>query len=109
MQSPNPKDQGYQALLESYLRTLNLPTFLEQYQAYAKDAARLGLSCERFLLALWEAEISHRDPKRIERAIAFAKLPLIKELTSYAFTALEASSQIRILGLPQVSDLQTPE
>ncbi len=109
MQSPNPKDQGYQALLESYLRTLNLPTFLEQYQAYAKDAARLGLSCERFLLALCEAEISHREAKRIERAIAFAKLPLIKELTSYDFSAVESISKIRILELAQGGYMERAE
>jgi hypothetical protein len=37
MQVPQTKlsDQGHQALLEAYLKTLNLPMFLEHYQAYA--------------------------------------------------------------------------
>ena len=52
MQSPQPnfKDQDHRALLEAYLKALNLTMFLEHYQAYAKDAMRSGQSPERFLL-----------------------------------------------------------
>ncbi len=39
------------SLLESYLRQLKLPTFAQNYAAIASDAARTGLSCERYLLA----------------------------------------------------------
>src|SRR5437762_7279453 len=53
----------HHALLETYLRQLRLPTFAHNYAAFAQDAARTGLSCERYLLALSEAEIAHRDRK----------------------------------------------
>lgn len=95
------KEQGQQALLESYLRDLDLSMFLEHYQAYAKDVARSGLSYERFLLALCEAEASHRETQRIERAIAAAKLPFAKELSSYDFTVVESIPKTRILELAQ--------
>ncbi len=38
----------YQAQLENYLRQFHLPTFAQNYQAFAQDAARTGLSCERY-------------------------------------------------------------
>ncbi len=66
-------------LLESYLHQLKLPAFAHTYAAIASDAARTGLSCERYLLALCEAELAQRDANRVERCIAQAKLPVLKE------------------------------
>jgi DNA replication protein DnaC len=102
MQAPTlSSEQGHQALLESYLRSLDLSMFLDHYQAYAKDAARSGLSYERFLLALCEAEVSHRETQRIERAIAAAKLPFNKEIATYDFPAVETIQKTRVLELAQ--------
>ncbi len=95
------KEQGYQALLEAYLKVLNLPMFLEHYQAYAKDAMRSGQSPERFLLALCEAETGHREAERIERAIKSANLPFLRELSTYDFGAIESIQKLRILELAQ--------
>ena len=97
----NADHQGHQALLEAHLRSLKLSMFLENYQAYAKDAARVGLSYERFLLALCEAESGHRDAKKIEYAIAAAKFPFIKEIASYDFSAVENIPKTRLLDLAQ--------
>lgn len=91
--------QGHQAMLEACLRILKLPMFLEHYQAYAKDAARVGLSHERFLLALCEQEADHREAKKIEYAISQAKFPLLKEISAYDFSAIESISKTRILEL----------
>jgi hypothetical protein len=66
-------------LLESYLRQLKLPTFAQNYAAIASDAARTDLSCERYLLALCQAELAQRDANRVERCIAQARLPVLKE------------------------------
>lgn len=93
--------QGHQALLEAYLRTLKLPMFLEYYQAYAKDAARTGLSYEQFLLALCEAEAGHREARKIEQAISAAKFPFLKEISSYDFSAVENIPKTRMLELAQ--------
>jgi len=95
------KEQGQQVLLETYLRALDLEAFQEHYQAYSKDAARSGLPYEQFLLALCEAEVSHREAQKIERAIVAAKLPFVKELTAYDFTAVESIQKTRVLELAQ--------
>lgn len=108
MQSPL-KEQGQQALLETYLHALELEAFQHHYQAYAKDATRAGLSYERFLLALCEAEIGHREAQKIERAIAAAKLPFLKELTSYDFTAVASLQKARVLEFAQGGYLERAE
>jgi DNA replication protein DnaC len=96
-----PAHPEHQALLESFLRQLRLPTFLHNYQAYAQDAARTNLPYERFLLALSEAEVAQRDANRIERAIVNAHFPVLKDLASFDFTAIEGLSKTRVLELAQ--------
>jgi len=91
----------HQTTLETYLRLLKLPMFLEHYQAYAKDAARVSLSYERFLYALCEAEASYRLAKKIDYAISQAKFPLVKEIATYDFNAVENISKTRILELAE--------
>ncbi|WP_149403433.1 IS21-like element helper ATPase IstB, partial [Dictyobacter arantiisoli] len=79
----------------------NLPSFLQLYQSYAQDAARNGLSPERFLLALCEAEVAEREAKRIGTAIRRAKFPFLKEITDYDFSELENISKTTFLELAQ--------
>ena len=90
-----------QALLEGYLRQIRLPTFIQNYQAFAKDAARSDLSFERFLLALCQAEHEQREANRVERAIMNARFPLVKELNSFDFSAVEGIAKTRVLELAQ--------
>lgn len=103
------QNQGQQALLEAYLRALGLPMFLHHYQPYAKDAMRSGQSPELFLLALCEAEMGHREAQRIERAIAAAKLPFLKDFATYDFTAVENISKTRVLEFSQGGYMQRAE
>ena len=93
--------QDYHALLEAYLRQLGLEAFLQSYQSYAQDAARNGLSFERFLLGLCEAEVADREAKRIETAIRRARLPFQREVTEYDFDAVENISKTLFLELAQ--------
>jgi DNA replication protein DnaC len=91
----------HQSLLETYLRQLRLPTFAHNYAAFAQDAARTGLSCERYLFALSEAEIAQRDTNRVERSIAQAKLPVLKELSQFDWSCVQGVSKTRVLELAQ--------
>lgn len=109
MQTISLKEQGQQALLENYLQALDLEAFQENYQAYAKDATRSGLPYERFLLALCEAEISHRKAVRIERSIAAAKFPFVKELSSYDFAAVESIQKTHVMELAQGGYMERAE
>ncbi len=91
----------HQALLEDYLRLLKLPTFVQNYQSYAQDAIRTNLSYERYLLALCQAEAEQREANRIEKAIANAKFPVLKDLSSFDFTAVQNISKQKVLELTQ--------
>src|SRR6266480_1419877 len=84
--------QPHNSLLESYLRQLKLPTFAQNYTTFAQDAARTGQSCERYLLALTEAEMAQRDANRVERCISQAKLPVLKELSQFNWRCVQGIS-----------------
>lgn len=86
-------------VLESYLRQLRLPTFAHNYAAFAADAARTGLSCERYLLALCQAELAQRDANRVERCIAQARLPVLKELSQFDWSCVQGVSKTRVFEL----------
>jgi DNA replication protein DnaC len=88
-------------LLESYLRQLKLPTFAQNYTAFAQDAARTDLSCERYLLALCEAELARRDTNRVERCITQARLPVLKELSQFDWSCVQGIAKTRVLELAQ--------
>src|SRR5712692_1353434 len=91
----------HQALLENYLRLLKLPTFAQNYQSYAQDATRTNLSYERYLLALCQAEVGQREANRIEKAIVHARFPVLKDLSTFDFTAVQNISKQKVLELAQ--------
>ena len=88
-------------LLETYLKQLRLPCFLESYQALAQEAARTNLSYERYLFALAQEEVARQDASRIERAIAHAHFPVLKELAEFDFSVVPDVPKPRILELAQ--------
>jgi DNA replication protein DnaC len=90
-----------QSLLETYLRQLRLPTFAQNHAAFAGDAVHSDLSYERYLLALCEAEVAHREANRVERAIAGAKFPVLKDLSSFDFSVVQGLSKTKVLELAQ--------
>ncbi len=87
--------------LEEYLHALKLPTFLKNYQAFAQDAARSGLSYERFLLGLVKEEATFQYDKRVERAIARAKFPVLKDLSSFDFSVVGGITKHRVMELAE--------
>ena len=87
------------ALLESHLKSLRLPTFIENYQTFAQDATQQNLSFERYLLALAEQEVVQRDLNRQRLRIRQARLPVIKSLSDFDFAAIPQLNKQRILDL----------
>ncbi len=55
------------ALLETYLRQLRLPTFLKNYPHFATDAASNNQDFVRFLLALSEQEVNQRETNMLQK------------------------------------------
>lgn len=73
------------------------------------DAARNGLSSERFLLGLCEVEVADREAKRIETAIRRARLPFQREIAEYDFEAVENISKTLFLELAQGGSMARAE
>jgi DNA replication protein DnaC len=88
-------------LLESYLKQLRLPCFLDSYQPLAHEAARNNLSYERYLLALAQEEVARQDANRIERASANAHFPLLKDLAEFDWGCVPDLPKPRLLELAQ--------
>src|SRR5579885_2589641 len=88
-------------LLESYLRQLRLPSFLQSYQQLATEAARTNLSYERYLFGLAQEEVSTRDVRRIERLIQQAHFPILKDLADFEWSLVPSVPKARILELAE--------
>jgi DNA replication protein DnaC len=86
-------------LLETYLRQLHLPGFLRNYQAFATDAARNNLDYPRYLLALAEQEVNQREQNRIQKRVKAARLPVLKELADFDFSALPTLNKAQVIDL----------
>src|SRR5512136_2573040 len=87
------------ALLETYLKQLRLPTFMQNYRKLTEEAARANLTYDRFLLALAEAEIAQREVNLQTRRIKAARFPVLKELADFDFVALPHLNKAHILEL----------
>ncbi len=63
--------------------------------------ARTNLSYERYLFGLASEEMASREAHRIERAIAQARFPVLKELADFEWSAVPSVPKARILELAQ--------
>lgn len=95
-----------QDLLDTYLRQLRLPTFLNSYRTFAADAAQNNLDHIRFLLALAEQEVIQREHNMIQRRIKEARFPVLKELADFDFSAIPTLNKALILDLARGEYLQ---
>lgn len=90
-----------QALLETHLKTLRLPSFLQNHVQVAEEASKAGLGFDRYLLALAEQEVAQRDRNQQHRCIQSARFPMLKELADFDFSALQSLNKARVLALTQ--------
>src|SRR5436309_1225333 len=95
------EEKDLKKVLEEYLYALKLPTFVKNYQVFAQDAARSGQSYERFLFGLAKEEFLKQEADRVERAIARAKFPVLKEIASFDFSVVGAITKQRVVELAQ--------
>jgi DNA replication protein DnaC len=88
-------------LLDSYLKQLRLPGFLNHWRSFAVDAANSNLSYDRFLLALAEQEVARREQNGREQRIKSAHFPVMKELADFDFTAIPKLNRAKVLQLAE--------
>lgn len=86
-------------LLDTYLKQLRLPTFVQNYRKLADDASRANLGYDRFLLKLAELEIAQREDRQQAQRIKAARFPVLKELADFDFSALPKLNKARVLEL----------
>lgn len=86
-------------LLDTYLKQLRLPTFVQNYRKLADEASRANLGYDRFLLTLAELEIAQREDRQQAQRIKAARFPVLKELADFDFSVLPKLNQARVLEL----------
>jgi DNA replication protein DnaC len=96
-------------LLETYLKELRLPVFLQNYRKFAEEAAQANQSYDRFLLALAEQEAAQRERNRIARRIKGARFPVQKELADFDFSCISSPGKQRVVELARGSYIQKAE
>ncbi len=97
------------ALLDTYLKQLRLPTFVQNYHKLAEDAARANLGYDKFLLALAEQEIAQRDANQQRRRIKAARFPVLKELADFDFSVLPNLNKALVLELARCAYIAKAE
>lgn len=97
------------ALLETYLRQLRLPTFVQNYAVFAADAARHKQDHVRFLLALAEQEIAQRERNMLQKRIKNARFPVLKELADFDFSAVPLLNKAQVLDYARGEYIQRRE
>jgi len=90
-----------QILLDNYLKTLKLPTFLREYKQAARQAGKQNTGYEAFLQQLAEREVVERERKAVARRIKEAGFPSEKDLSEFDFTAVPKLNKKRVLDLSQ--------
>ena len=96
-------------LLRSYLTRLRLPTIAGNFLRFSQEAAKSNQPYERYLLALIEAEVQHREANAERKRIALARFPTLKTLDAFDFAAIPAVNKLAILELTQGHYLEAKE
>jgi len=86
-------------LLETDLKQLKLPTFVQNYRKFAEDATKANQGYEAFLLALAEQEVAQRETNRQRQCIKAARFPLLKELADFDFSCVPGLNKQQVLDL----------
>jgi DNA replication protein DnaC len=86
------------AVLPMLLSQLRLPTVSRLWESLHQEAVRQGWTPARYLTALCEHELSHREDRRLKRNMAAAQLPRGKSLATFDFNALPSLNKSQIMG-----------
>ena len=90
---------GERLLLDSYLKTLKLPTMRAEYEALARKCSQANAPYEDFLQQLAELEVQRRTAVAIERRLKQAEFPMVKELSDYRFADVPKLNKEYVLDL----------
>ena len=94
-------------LLDSYLKTLKLPTMRAEYTAIARQCSQANAAYEDFLQTLAELEVQRRTALAIERRLKQAEFPMVKEMSSYRFADVPKLNKKHVLDLSRCQFIES--
>jgi len=97
------------ATVEQYCRLLRLPTVAAQFERLAKEAAQSNRTHASYLAELLGAEVDERERHTIERRLREARLPRMKTLEEFDFSAAPKVPAKQLRELAEGNYLQTAE
>ena len=78
---------GVATALPEMLRRLKLTAMRDRLDSLLDDAARREMTLPETLALLCEAEVAHREERRIQMGLGIAKFPFVRTLESFDFAA----------------------
>ena len=96
-------------LLESYCKTLKLPTVLREFGRLARECAQKDRGYAHFLQAVLELEVQNRVAKAAERRLREAGFPTEKDMAGFDFSAVPRVNKKLVLELAQGEYLRRRE
>jgi DNA replication protein DnaC len=96
-------------LLTHQLTALGLPTMKAECEQLARECARGNVDHLGFLLRLCEQELAHRARRATERRLKAARLPQVKSLDDFDFTAQPSLNRPLLLELARCEFLSRRE
>ncbi|MCD6393658.1 MAG: ATP-binding protein [Planctomycetes bacterium] len=94
-------------LLDSYLKTLKLPTMRAEYKAIARRCSEADAAYEDYLEQLAELEVQRRTAMAIERRLKQAEFPMVKEMSSYRFADVPKLNKKYVMDLARCQFIET--
>lgn len=96
-------------LIQHYLKSLKLPTILNEYQAVGKALQEQGASYGEYLKVLSEKEYINRQERAVQQKIKKARFPTLKTLDMFDFHALPSLNKPLVLELSRCVYLESKE
>lgn len=87
--------------LEIMFKQLKLSTFVSNYEAFSREAAKEGRPYEDYLKALVMEELGQRTQNTIRRLLANAKFPQVKTLSEFDFTEVPELNKQQVIQLAE--------
>ena len=97
------------ATVEQYCKLLRLPTIAAQFERLAQEAIKTNQSPIRYLAELLGSEVDERERHTIERRMKEAKLPRMKTLDEFDYTATPHISAKHVRELSEGSYMKAAE
>ncbi len=89
--------------IASYCKQLRLSAVEQQVHSLADQASAEGISYLEFATRLFDAEVTHRNSKDLERKIKVAKLPLNHELQHYDSSPIGSLPKAKLEQLKELN------